>query len=296
VAGDMASAGNELRGTSSDAAPQLRWLSESIHPSGDVFMIYGNHDLMDVEHLEMRNVISRLPALLPHGVVSSVPLFPCGSTCADLPIDGCVSSSTPPATEACITELKKPSRPRDGKVAPALPPEQLVGLTKAERAALYANYQFEKRPALSKLEKQEKQWSDQNPAQAELLSRFRARAQPTLPVMQELQSLHIGAVHGIPASHSEGLRKLGRDEYFHAVDAVCSMPLDILVTHSNPQLPGQEAIVRGEDAPRLFELFMRSSAALHVHGHMHTKEVVSVVAEGKVVVNSDCRVVVLVPS
>ena len=51
----------------------------------------------------------------------------------------------------------------------------------------------------------------------------------------------------------------------------------------------------GEDAPRLHEAFLLSSAALHVHSHMHTEPAVSVVAAGKVVVGADCRVVAFVP-
>ena len=108
-------------------------------------------------------------------------------------------------------------------------------------------------------------------------------------------SLLIGAVHGIPASHSQGLRKVARDDYFGAVRSACTVPhLDVLVTHSNPKLAGQ-AEVRGEDAPRLHEAFMRSGARLHVHGHMHTEPAISVVEPGRVVVNADCRVVLFVP-
>ena len=69
--------------------------------------------------------------------------------------------------------------------------------------------------------------------------------------------------------------------------------MDILMTHSNPCLPGQEDLVCGDDAKEVFQLFMKSSARLHVHGHMHTPQVVSVIEEGKIVVNADCRVVVL---
>ena len=69
----------------------------------------------------------------------------------------------------------------------------------------------------------------------------------------------------------------------------------MLVTHANPKLPGQDE-VRGDDAPRLHEAFLRSSAALHVHGHMHTESVVAVVAPGKVVANSDGRVIAFAPA
>jgi len=256
-------------------------------------MIYGNHDLMDYHHLQMRNAASGLPALLPHGAISVVPSCSLELVVAELSVEPCAQLLAQSDTAAYIVV---PSCLASGTTVPMVPPDQLVGLTKSERAALYARCKFEKRPTLSKQEKQEKQWSDQNPAQAALLNQFRARVQPTsLLASDGNRSVRIGAVHGIPASHSEGLRKLGRNEYFQAAEAVCGMPLDILVTHSNPRLPGQDAIVHGEDAPRLFELFMRSSAVLHVHGHMHTHEVVSVVKEGKVVVNSDCRVVVFVP-
>lgn len=97
----------------------------------------------------------------------------------------------------------------------------------------------------------------------------------------------IGAVHGIPASHNEGMQKIERRDYFEALERVCSAPIDILVTHSNPLLPGQEKKVKGEDAPRIFECFKRSTAYLHVHGHMHTEPVISVLEDGKIVVNSD---------
>ena len=69
--------------------------------------------------------------------------------------------------------------------------------------------------------------------------------------------------------------------------------MEILMSHSNPCLPGQEDVVCGDDAKEIFQLFMKSSARLHVHGHMHTPEVVSVIEEAKIVVNADCRVVVL---
>ena len=102
------------------------------------------------------------------------------------------------------------------------------------------------------------------------------------------------AAHGIPASYTQGLRKLGRDDYFRAVDAALhSSAVDVLVTHANAKLPGlHDDVLRDEDSPRLYDAFLRSSASLHVHGHMHTEPAVAVVAPGKVVVNADCRVVV----
>merc|ERR1712166_872894 len=96
----------------------------------------------------------------------------------------------------------------------------------------------------------------------------------------------VGAVHGIPASYTQGLRKLQRDDYFRAVDAALrTSAVDVLVTHANAKLPGLHD-----------EAFLRSSASLHVHGHMHTEPVVAVVAPGKVVVNADCRVVAFAAS
>jgi hypothetical protein len=104
----------------------------------------------------------------------------------------------------------------------------------------------------------------------------------------------VAAAHGIPASYTQGLRKLERDDYFRAVDAALhSSAVDVLVTHANAKLPGlHDDVLRDEDAPRLYDAFLRSSASLHVHGHMHTEPAVAVVAPGKVVVNADCRVVV----
>ena len=107
-------------------------------------------------------------------------------------------------------------------------------------------------------------------------------------------SVVVAAAHGIPASYTQGLRKLERDDYFRAVDAALhSSTVDVLVTHANAKLPGlHDDVLRDEDAPRLYDAFLRSSASLHVHGHMHTEPAVAVVAPGKVVVNADCRVVV----
>ena len=107
-------------------------------------------------------------------------------------------------------------------------------------------------------------------------------------------SVVVAAAHGIPASYTQGLRKLERDDYFRAVDAALhSSAVDVLVTHANAKLPGlHDDVLRDEDAPRLYDAFLRSSASLHVHGHMHTEPAVAVVAPGKVVVNADCRVVV----
>merc|ERR1712070_174605 len=75
------------------------------------------------------------------------------------------------------------------------------------------------------------------------------------------------------------------------------MGSDVVVLHANPKLPGQEE-VEGGDSIRIYEAFAKSKATLLVHGHQHTQEVVTVLTAGphpKVVVNSDCRLVVLLP-
>ncbi len=212
--------------------------------------------------------------------------------------------------------------------------EELAGLTKQQRAALWAasRVQERKRVLPTKGERQQRQHAAQFPEEACAAARLRAlhadgphlvlppqadasackRPPRRLPLEAEASAsaggaaqeaakrhaerpLLVGAVHGIPASHTQGLRKIERDDYFRAVRAACAVPgLDVLVTHSNPRLAGQVE-VRGEDAPRLHEAFLHSTASLHVHGHMHTEPAVSIVAPGKVVVNADCRVVAFVP-
>ena len=55
-------------------------------------------------------------------------------------------------------------------------------------------------------------------------------------------------MHGIPASHTQGLQKLEREHYFRALADACALPLDVLVTHSNAMLPGlHDGVVRGDD-------------------------------------------------
>lgn len=110
-------------------------------------------------------------------------------------------------------------------------------------------------------------------------------------------SVRIGAVHGIPSSHTEGLQKIDRSDYFEALHKACSEPIDILVTHSNPCIPRlHESTVKGPDSKKLYEMFNKSSARLHLHGHMHTEPVVAVLDNGKVVVSADCRVIAFLPS
>jgi hypothetical protein len=319
VAGDMASASNELRGSKSDAAPDISWLRESV-PGGDVLIVYGNHDLFAEEQLHWMNPMSGLPCLLPHGAALKV-----GMTRAAVAATAAAVAPTPPTPEAPFPDVMQ------GTVAEGVPAEaaqcvptaeQLAGLTKQQRAALWAGSHVHerKRPSRTKSERQQKQHAAQFPEEARMAERLRAlhaghtvlrlpdggssrstaqraaaSAAPKTAEEVGCSSLVVGAVHGIPASHTAGLRKVARGDYFEAVRAACAVPdLDVLVTHSNPKLAGQ-ADVRGEDAPRLHEAFLQSNARLHVHGHMHTEPAVAVVAAGKVVVNSDCRVVVFVP-
>jgi len=209
VAGDMASAGNELRGTSSDAAPDLTPFTSCLGPEGAMFFVYGNHDdeVQDVHHNA-----NRLPQLLADGAV-----IDCGRT-----------------------------KGESGKAA----------------------------DASGKQARWRKTSKDMKPG-----------------------GLLLGGVHGIPSSQevkSGSLwKKRPRDVYFRHVRKVCS-EADIVVLHSNPQLPGQKEI-DGPDAPKIYDTFMEGGAKLLVHGHMHTQEVVTVIGDFKVVVNSDCRVVVFVP-
>lgn len=128
----------------------------------------------------------------------------------------------------------------------------------------------------------------------------KAAETPQCQNKNNMEHVRIGAVHGIPASRGQGLQKIERSEYFRHLHHVCSTKshpsMDILMTHANPCLPGQEDKVRGEDARHILECFQRSSAHLLVHGHMHTEPAVSVLDNGKVVVNADCRVVAFLPA
>lgn len=329
VAGDMASAGDELRGVKSDAVPELEWLRDSF-PEGDVHIVYGNHDLCADEHLAWRNAASQLPCMLPHGAALAVPL----ASRAAAPHHAAPSAAAvvatgtdaPEATSAAVTEATaqhdETQQDDDDAMQPPKVPtaEQLAGLSKRDRAALWVSCSFERRPQPTKQERQQRQHKAQRPEEASLLERLRALHAASAALLRSREAvvaaaaapsstarasvaaaadatptLVLGAVHGIPASHTQGLRKVERDAYFGAVDAACALPIDVLVTHANPKLPGQDE-VRGDDAPRLHEAFLRSSAALHVHGHMHTESVVAVVAPGKVVANSDGRVIAFAPA
>merc|ERR1712008_579358 len=127
---------------------------------------------------------------------------------------------------------------------------------------------------------------------SEKQARWRKRSED-----RKLGGLLLGGVHGIPSSQHVKTgslwKKRPRDVYFRQLRKVCS-EADVVVVHSNPKLPGQ-AEIDGPDAPKIYDTFMQGSAKLLVHGHMHTQEVVTVNGNGKVVVNCDCRVVVLVP-
>lgn len=103
-------------------------------------------------------------------------------------------------------------------------------------------------------------------------------------------SLTVGGVHGIPGQPN-GWKKRARGEYFPRLEAVCS-EAQVVMVHCNPKLPFQQ--MEGHDQPKIFEAFSRGRARLLVHGHHHMPEVVTVLPDGKVVVNSDSRVVLLV--
>ena len=340
VAGDMASAGDELRGSKSDSVPDLDWLFESF-PDGDVYCVYGNHDLTDEKHLAWRSPCSGLPSLLPHGEAIRVPLVhvpgSAPATVGRAESDGRAALGAESTNNSMRSEQEaageepilaherveeEPPSAQQKTGEESLPTaEQLAGLSKKERAALWAACgSDEKRAgaAPSKLERRQPrqrasrtQW----PAEAQLearLSQLHAGSPALLSAVSastaargaaELRpsagaAIVVGAVHGIPASYTQGLRKLQRDDYFRAVDAALrTSAVDVLVTHANAKLPGlHDEVVINEDAPRLYEAFLRSSASLHVHGHMHTDPVIAVVAPGKVVVNADCRVVAFAAS
>jgi hypothetical protein len=115
-------------------------------------------------------------------------------------------------------------------------------------------------------------------------------------------TMRLGGVHGIPSSAQKKLgspwKKRERPEYFASLRRVCA-GADVVVLHANPQLPGQDDVDEGRpgDARRIFEGFRGSRATLLVHGHEHTREVVTVLEETRqIVVNCDCRVVVLLPA
>mmetsp|Transcript_16679 Transcript_16679/g.25191 ORF Transcript_16679/g.25191 Transcript_16679/m.25191 type:complete len:476 (+) Transcript_16679:158-1585(+) len=315
VAGDMASSNNELMGSASDDVPVLDWLHDSF-PQGDVFMIYGNHDNISQDHLTRVNAgSSNLPCLLPHGEPILVPLLrptrkhdQVGTAKGNSNDDGKNSAAKKYSTiqESCnVTndEVHRRNRTREDKVA--ITP----GMTKQERAAQYAKVKFEKLPKQPKVTKQTIQWRKQNPQQARLADTIKKNSNGPTAEKKKISKkttttqqhpttrmLRLGGVHGIPASHDEGLKKIQRTSYFDTLSSLCGEDeLDVLVTHSNPRLPGQERKVKGEDAGRIYQEFCQSSARLLVHGHMHTDPVVSVVQDGKIVVNSDCRVVMFIP-
>ena len=319
VAGDMASCDNALRGVASDAAPDFSWLVESLTEENEVYVVYGNHDVMAAEHYDMRNSIGSR-CILPQGAVSTA-----GVVCDRLPAKSVEKGEDPRETyelqdpvvkgDSSTDESLIDQRPAaaEAVAGEALSKEALEGLSKSERDAYYQRLRthnpkmFTKKvPKLTKLQAQEKQWCDQNAEESNLVNRFlltsaqeSGGAPPTSGTAR--CELRIGCVHGIPASHSQGLKKIERGAYFGALKSICcgergdekERKMEILMSHSNPCLPGQEDVVCGDDAKEIFQLFMKSSARLHVHGHMHTPEVVSVIEEGKIVVNADCRVVVL---
>lgn len=213
IAGDMASAADELRGTSSDAVPDLVPFASCLGPQGTLLFVYGNHD--DEVQAPGRNG-SGLSQLLPDG-------------------------------EAVYTN-------RDSGAA------QSGHADEPSKQVRWGKNKEESKKS-------------------------------------KAYGLRVGGVHGIPSSQEVLVgslwKKRARDIYFRQVRQVCS-DADVVVVHSNPKLPGQEE-VEGPDGPALLRAFMQGSGKLLVHGHMHTQEVVTVVSDARVVVNSDCRVVILLP-
>jgi len=297
VAGDMASKDNALRGAKSDDVPDFSWLQESF-PKGDILIVYGNHDYMSREHLQMINQSSGVPSLLPHG------------SCVGLPVNGTRVNLVSPAEIDSILDGRQPTAGGPIQLAsvsqPAEVPDFLQYMTNDEQRAYYEKQPFPKNVKSSQNSSSVNalQWDREHPEQARLTACFRqvqSLVEANGANLEEEGSpsmIRVGAVHGIPAAHTQGLQKIEREEYFQALSRVCdpSTPTDVLVTHCNPCVPGaQEAIVRGDDPRRIYSEFLRSQACLHVCGHTHLDPPVSVVAEGKVVANADCRVIVFVP-
>ena len=157
VAGDMASAGDELRGSKSDSAPDLDWLFECF-PDGDVYCVYGNHDLPDAQHLAWRSACSGLPRLLPHGAALRLPLVQpstAPATVSHAESDGraglgveatndLVGSGNEASGEEEAEPIHADGRAEEGPPSahqgagkePLATAEQLAGLDKRERAAL----------------------------------------------------------------------------------------------------------------------------------------------------------------
>jgi len=287
IAGDMASCNNTLRGAASNDVPEYEWLCTSFSKA-HVFAVYGNHDIASMRHLKgvTNQLGSHQPYMLPHGG-PSIALFTHGRS---VPLLAAKNSFKAPRS------LQTPEVSAGNNDEHA---RNTQGMTKAERKAYYTAQNFtRKHPRPTKTDRATHQYSKQHPESfrvAEIL-----RSVPPIPQndrASENPLIHIGGVHGIPASHSEGLQKLERSMYEDALHKLCrpNNTLDILVTHSNPCLPGQETRVLGDDPKVLYEAFLGSQASLHVHGHHHTDPAVSVPVPGKVVVNSDCRLVVLLP-
>jgi len=303
VAGDMASKNNALRGPKSDAAPDYSWLQESF-PLGDILIVYGNHDLMAQEHLELTNQ-SGLPCLLPHGSWVGVPAE--GSRYNRVVSEAEFQALMNDETHSSNLITCPPKQVSQQSQIPVF----LKNMTKEERAAYYAKQSFsQKVQKQKKPQKQNRgqQWDKDHPEQARLAACYRQlQSQIQVNTAKEEGSsssaprrllVRVGSVHGIPSAFHEGIKKVEREEYFLALAQACQSPIDILVTHYQPCLPGTENFVHGDDPKRLYEYFMKSSAYLHVCGHRHLEPPITVLANNdisKVVVNADCRVVVFVP-
>lgn len=301
VAGDMASNDNTVLGVRSDDVPRLDWLRKSV---GNAYMIYGNHDLMANDHLNMTNKDGSL-CYLPHGRAIPVSFRneidntsneekknDAIETVATTDKDNVASSPDDAKSKDCSDEIAR----NDDNIIEQPKVHVKPGMRKAERTALHVNVSFKKIPKKSKQKRRNEQYRQQNPEQAMLANQMKwiHKRIPTVSTDED-SSVRIGAVHGIPSNQTIGYQKLEREKYFQAVRQACDEPTDIFMTHSNPCLPGQESKVLGEDPKKLYEAFLTSSAKLYVHGHMHTEPAVSVVAGDKVVVNADCRIIVFVP-
>jgi len=222
IAGDMASCDNSVRGVASDAAPDFYWLVDWMRTKcgegAELYFFYGNHDDISETHLAMRNASTF--CLLPQGGVLD--------------------------TERGRVERTEAQRQREeGAVHRRLQEKKKPGEVQASS----------KKPvAVPKRDVQEKQWRDQNRDQARLCKEFGERiyaeteASSPPAARNAGSSLLIASVHGIPALHTQGLKKVAREDYFRYLERVSgSASPNVLLMHSNPCLPGQERTVRGED-------------------------------------------------
>ena len=174
----------------------------------------------------MRNSIGSR-CILPHSAVSTA-----GVVCDRLPAKSVEKGEDPRETyelqdpvvkgDSSTDESLIDQRPAaaEAVAGEALSKEALEGLSKSERDAYYQRLRthnpkmFTKKvPKLTKLQAQEKQWCDQNAEESNLVNRFllcSAQESGGAPPASGTArcELRIGCVHGIPASHSQGLKKI----------------------------------------------------------------------------------------